>query len=87
MDKKKIIIFLVVSTVILFGLIYIFTPIKIGPGSPSPGLIEDAWEYCGQFDESDCNSNKFLDTSQYPAPINCYWNIKTNNCDAGIGHQ
>ncbi len=87
MNKKKIIIFIIIVLIISLGLIYIFTPQKIGPGTPSQGLVEKAWEYCGQFDNIDCNSNKFLDTTQYPAPINCYWNNKTNNCDAKIGYQ
>ena len=86
MNKTKIIILIIVVLIVALGLVYIFTPQKIGPGTPSLGLVEKANEYCGQFDNTDCNLNKFLDTSQYPAPINCYWNIKTNNCNAGIGY-
>jgi hypothetical protein len=87
MDKTKIVILLIIVLIIALGLIYTLTSQKIGPGTPSQGFVEKAWEYCGQFDNTDCNSNKFLDTTQRPAPVNCYWNIKTNNCDAGIGYQ
>lgn len=86
MDKKKIVILLIIVLIVALVFVYIFTPQKIGPGTPSQGLVEKANEYCGQFDNNDCNSNKFLDTTQYPAPIKCYWNIKTNKCNAGIGY-
>jgi hypothetical protein len=59
MDKKKLAILFIVITLLALGIIYIFTPQKIGPGTPSQGLIEKAWKYCEQFDNTTCNSNKF----------------------------
>lgn len=87
MDKKKIVLFIIVVLIIALGIIYIFTPQKIGPGTPSQGLVEKAWEYCGQFDYNNCNSNKFLETSQYPAPISCQWSTTSKVCIAMIGYQ
>ena len=84
---KKVILAPIIAIIIIFVVLFLITPQGIGPGTPSQDVIQNAWIYCGQFNSTDCNSNKFLDTSQYPAPINCYWNTKTNNCDAGIGYQ
>jgi len=86
--KKNWVVCLVIIVILIVGIIYLSIPQKIGPPTtPSKGLVENAGNYCGQFNEKDCNSNKFLDTAQYPAPINCYWNLNTLNCDAGIGYQ
>ncbi|MFH1390737.1 MAG: hypothetical protein ABIH20_00310 [Candidatus Diapherotrites archaeon] len=48
--------------------------------------VEDAYEYCSQFNINTCSENSY-NAEYHFEPINCYWNSKTNSCVAGIGCQ
>ena len=76
----------VAASTLILGFVYLFAPQTNGPPiGKGKGIVENARAYCGQFNNADCNMQIYKDAN-YFKPVKCYWNIKTNNCQAGIGY-